>query len=371
VSQIPPIETVSTDTKTPKPRHAATLADVGREAGVSAMAVSKVLNGAKSSTRISDETRERILDAATRLHYRPNAAARALADRRMNTIGLVTTLSRNELNQYFLEVFNGVIEGAATAGQNTTVFAVPDWCEGARRIPSICDGRIDGLILLAPLLDMAAAPYLPEHTPLLSIHANCELPGVLNLESDEEAGAYAMVKQMLQLGHRRILHIGGSTDFIGASRRIAGYQRAHAEAGVALLADHVIQGDYSAEAGRRMLQDWLERHRGEVLPQAIFAGSDAIALGCLELLAERGIQVPADVSLAGFDGTMLARSAHLASVRQPLRELGHRAVELLVERIDDKHADGQAHPTRNIVLSTDIVFGATLSSPRATPLLIS
>jgi len=105
--------------KPTRARHAATLADVGREAGVSIMAASAVLNGAKTSSRISDETRVRILAAAEKLHYRANATARALVDRRMNAIGVATTLSRNELNQYFLEVFNGVIEAAASPAAGT------------------------------------------------------------------------------------------------------------------------------------------------------------------------------------------------------------------------------------------------------------
>lgn len=354
-----------------KTRHAATLADVGREAGVSAMAASAVLNGAKTSSRISDETCARIIAAAERLRYRRNATARALADRRMNTIGVATTLSRNELNQYFLEVFNGVIEAAAQVGQNTTVFALPDWKEGARRIPAICDGRIDGLILLAPWLDLEAAQYLPEHTPLVSVHANHALPGVVNLESSEEAGAYDMVRHMLGLGHRRILHIGGPADSIGAQRRIEGYRRAHAAARVKPLAGYVVNGEFTAESGRRELEAWMQRHRGEALPDAIFGGSDAIALGCLDTLAARGIRTPADISVVGFDDTMLARSAHLATVRQPLREMGHRAVELLVERIEAKHHDTVYRTPGNIVLPTEIVLGGSLSTPRSTPLVLS
>lgn len=362
---------VTTPPKPKRVRHAATLADVGREAGVSAMAASAVLNGAKTSARISDETRVRILAAATRLRYRANATARALADRRMNTIGVATTLSRNELNQYFLEVFNGVIEAAATAGQNTTVFALPDWKDGARRIPAICDGRIDGLILLAPLLDLDAAQYLPDHTPLVSVHANSELPGVVNLESDEEAGAYAMVRHMLGLGHRRILHIGGPADSVGAVRRVEGYLRAHADARVKPLPGYVVNGEFSAESGRRALDEWIQRHRAEALPQAIFGGNDAIALGCLDTLAARGIRTPADISVVGFDDTLLARSAHLATVRQPLRELGHRAVELLVGRIEAKHQDSVYRTPNNIVLPTEIVLGPTLSKPRAKPLVLN
>lgn len=355
-------------TTPPKPRklsHAATLADVGREAGVSAMAASAVLNGAKTSSRIAEETRERILAAAEKLRYRPNATARALARRRMNTLGLLTTLSRVELNQYFLEVFNGVIEAAAEAGQNTTVFTIDDWQQAAQRIPSICDGRIDGLILLAPMLDPQAQLALPEHTPLVAVHANQELPGVANLESDEQAGACAMVERMLALGHRRILHLGGPAESLGARRRVAGYLAAHAQAGVQPPADHLLHGDFSSEDGARQLQDWLGRHRGEALPQAIFAGNDAIALGCLDVLAARGWRVPADISVVGFDDTLLARAAHLATVRQPLRELGQRAVSSLLARVDAKLQGLPAPGADTLVLPTSLITGQTLAAPPA------
>lgn len=365
---------MSTAAKPPraaKVRHAATLADVGRKAGVSAMAASAVLNGARTSSRIAEETRSRIVAAAEKLRYRPNATARALADRRMNTIGVATTLSGSELNQYFLEVFNGVLEAAAAAGQNTTVFALSDWQEGAQRIHSICDGRIDGLILLAPWLKPEAAAELPEHTPLVAIHANSELAGVLNLESDEEAGAFAMVSHLLSLGHRRILHLAGPAESVGAQRRIAGYRRAYAEAGLKPPAQHVKHGDFSAESGRRSLEEWLQSQQGKALPDVIFAASDAIALGGLETLTARGWRVPADISLVGFDDTLLARSAHLATVRQPLRELGNRAVEQLMARIDAKHRDAAYRLPNTIILPTQIVPGATLSVPRQQPLIIT
>ena len=358
---------MTTSPKPRKARHAATLADVGREAGVSVMAASKVLNGSQTSSRISPETRERIIIAAKKLNYRVNAAARALADRRMNTIGVATTLARNELNQYFLEVFNGVMESAAEAGQNTTVFTLPDWDSAAERVPQFCDGRIDGLILLAPWMESV---QLPEHTPFVSVHANAELPGVPNLESDEEVGAHALVAHMIALGHQRILHMAGPIDSIGAQRRVAGWRRAHAEAGIKPPADYLVYGNYTSEAGRSGLDTWLKKHAGEDLPQAIFGGSDAIALGCMDTLLSRSLRVPADVSVAGFDDTMLARSAHLSTVRQPLREMGHRAVQLLVAQIEAKLKNTPLRVPANTVFQTEIVIGQTLTKPRASKLVI-
>ncbi len=171
--------------KKKKLTRAATLSDVGREAGVSAMAASTVLNGARTSSRISPETRTRILDAAARLSYRPNAAARALVRRRMSTLGVVTVVEDGDLNHYFLEVFNGILAAAARHGQSTTVFTLHDWDRDAARIAGFCDGRIDGLLMIAPLLDAAAVAALPTHTPMVAIHANHPLEGIVDLESDE------------------------------------------------------------------------------------------------------------------------------------------------------------------------------------------
>ncbi|MEK8045230.1 LacI family DNA-binding transcriptional regulator [Ideonella margarita] len=361
---------MSDQAKPRKARHAATLADVGREAGVSAMAASTVLNGARTSTRISDETRQRILAAADKLQYRPNATARGLAERRLNTIGLATTLSGNELNQYFLEVFNGVIEAAAAAGQNTTVFAMPDWQQVGSRLPAICDGRIDGLILLAPLINPDDAAQLPDHTPFVAIHANHAMPGVGNVASDEEAGAHAMVAHMLSLGHRRVLHLAGPNTSSGAQRRIDGFRRAHAEAGLTVNPGQILHSDYSASSGRRVLTEWLERHRGQPMPEAIFAANDAVALGCIDILAGLGLRVPQDVSVVGFDDTLLARTTRLATVRQPLRDMGHQAVSLLMQAIEAKHRGQPARQATEVLLPTELVPGQTLSAPPADTVLI-
>ncbi|RZL37204.1 MAG: LacI family transcriptional regulator [Rubrivivax sp.] len=291
----------------------------------------------------------------------------------MNTVGVVGTLLGEEPNLYFLEIFAGVIQAATAAGQTTTVFTLNDWHEAEHRVPLLCDGRIDGLIMLAPMLTTTADAWLPAHTPIVSIHANCELAGVVNLETDDEAGACRMVAHLLQLGHRRILHIGGPVGSVGAERRVEGYLRAHAEAGVRCRVDDVVRTAFSYEGGRRAMEDWLQGHRGEPLPHAVFGANDAIALGAVDTLRARGLQVPADLSVVGFDNTVLARTARLATVRQPLRELGERALQALVARIEGRRKGGQgeaAETAETIVLRTDIVAGLTLAAPRTTPLQI-
>jgi LacI family transcriptional regulator len=341
----------------------ATLADVAREAEVSVMAASVVLNGAKSATRTSAETRARVIAAAERLNYRANATARALANGRANAVGIVASHWKEDANLYFMEVFGGIIEIATTSQQTASVFMLRGWEEAQRRIPEVCDGRIDGLILVAPYLGMDAATWMP-HIPCVSLHSECAIDGVVNLEPDEEAGSFEAVSQMLAMGHRRILHVGGPAGLLGAERRLAGYRRAHAAAGLAPADHHVVHSPYNAAGGRDALLDWLRRHPGAPMPEAVFCGNDAIALGCIQAISEQGLRVPEDVSVVGFDDIWFARAARLTTVRQPLHAMGKRAMEVLMELVDAKRARGPWQGPGNVVLPTEFVQRATLTPPR-------
>lgn len=356
-----------------KPARAATLADVGREAGVSAMAASAVLNGAQTSSRIATDTRQRILHAAARLRYRPNAAARALANRRMNTLGIATVVQGGELSNYFLEIFNGIVSAATRHAQNATVFALHDWSRDPARLHDLCDGRIDGLILVSPKLTQETVKLLPEHTPFVAIHANEPLPNVVNIETDEERGTYEMIQLMIAHGHRRILHLGGSPNLIFATRRIRGYRRALADAGIAFNEDLLVNlTDLSRSSAREAMHAWIAKRAGQPLPEALFCVNDGVAAGCLEALAALGLRVPEDISIVGFDDTLAARTTvpQLATVRQPLREMGIRAVETLMKRIAHQNGAGHAVPLDPIVFPVELAPRASLGpAPAATRII--
>lgn len=369
----PPAEAVASPAPSTRRRSdAPTLADVARAAGVSGMAASSALNGGRrGSARVSAETRERVLAAAERLQYRPNATARALASQRTNAIGFVANFESEEPNLYVLEVFTGVIHGATAAGQTAVVFTLGDWAEARARLPALCDGRVDGLVLLGPRLPDDSASWLPQHTPMVSVHADRPLAGVANLETDDEAGAHDMVRELLARGHRRILHVGGPEAFAGANRRVDGYLRAHAEAGVKPAAGHVIRAPLTIDGGRDAIEAWLRRHRGRPLPDVVFGCNDAIAFGCIEALRARGLRIPEDISVVGYDHTLMARSVQMATMRQPLHEMGRRAVELLVERIDAMRRNKPLPAPGHLVLPTELVAGVTLGAPRRARLAIS
>ena len=300
------------------------------------MAVSVVLNASASSTRVSEATRARIVEAAKKLRYRPNAVARGLQRRRMDTIGVVGVVDSEEINVYFLELLNGVIKGVDEHGQNMMVFSIHDWTADEARIASFCDGRVDGMLLLAPRPSPRLAQLLPHHTPIVAIHNNVELPGVPNLSTDGEAGAYDLVKYLLSFGHRRILHIGGPEDVLDAKDRMLGYIRALGEVGVACDPELVCYGRYTYSSGRECMYSWLREHKGAELPTAVFGANDATAAGAIEALSAEGYSVPGDVSIIGYDDSLMARvtNPRLTTLRQPLREMGRRAVDLLLSQIE-------------------------------------
>ncbi|BET66236.1 LacI family DNA-binding transcriptional regulator [Opitutales bacterium ASA1] len=348
-----------------KPIRAATLADVGRAAGVSAMAASAVLNNARTSSRISPETRDKILRAAEELRYRPNAAARALAARRMRTIGLATVFYRGAPNFYLLDVLDGILEATARLGQNATIFALRDWEEDTERLHDFCDGRIDGMLLIAPRIPAARVERLPPHLPFVFIHGSATAPGIVNIESDDLVGAEEIVMHLVGLGHRRILHVTGDPGLDESEHRIAGYRRALARAGIEFDPELVVASGFGAEAGRAAIGRWLEGWGRRPLPDAFFCASDAIAISCMEVLAGAGVRVPDDVSVVGFDDTTAARTCvpQLTTVRQPLRRIGARAVEALVESIDQRDAPQAKAVDERIVFPTQVVLRAS-TGPR-------
>lgn len=342
-------------------RKSATLVEVGRLAGVSAMAASTVLNGARSSSRISAATRERIIEAAAKLNYRPNAAARALLRQKMNTIGVAAVVDAGELNYYFLEVLGGVLEAATRFGQNVTVFTLHDWNRESEKVGHFCDGRIDGLILVAPVIIRPSPKVFPSYVPFVSLHSNTLLPGVNDIESDEKNGSAAIVKALIERGHRRILHLAGPPVFKGARLRLEGYREALDESGIPRDDSLVVQSGYTEKDGYEAILRWMEGRRGQPLPTAIFCCNDGCAVGCLGGLASSGIRVPSDVSVAGFDDTLASRTSvpQLSTVKQPLVEMAGLAVELLL------HPEMRKNPEVPLLLPTRVIIRQSISTPPA------
>lgn len=340
-----------------KPKGEATLRDVAAKVGVTPQTVSVVLNGSRSGTKVSHATRQRIQEAALLLRYRPNAVARGLSQRRMNTLGVVGVYADPGINLYFLTVLTGILRAGMQTQNSITVFSGQQWAEVEKTLPLTCDGRCDGLLLIGSPPEIVKTLQQCSLSFVL-INEPCPSVDVASIDVDNTAAAYSMVTYLLSLAHRRVAIFCGDAPQKSAQERLAGYIQAHDDAGIAHDARYIYSGTYSKEAGaanaRRVAQ--LPPHER---PTAIFCSNDEIAIGALNTFLEAGICVPDDIAIAGFDDIITAGLTHppLTTVRQPLERIGERAVEMLLAQIE-----GRADFQPKEVIPTEIIVRASTRS---------
>ena len=305
-----------------------TINDVAARAGVSKSLVSLAIRG---SDRVSEESRTLIMQAAEELGYRPNAAARSLADRRSHTVGV---LLHDLHNPIFAQVLDGVQEVVRGHGYRTmlvTGHGDPDREEA--EISSLLEFQVEGLILISHRLDPRLARRVARECPVVVVmRSDITGMGITTVCTDDHAGARAATEHLISLGHSRVAHISGSQSAIAHDRE-AGYREAMASAGLSSEIV-VVPGDFTEVSGRDSARRLLEEHP-EVT--AVFVANDLSALGALSALQEAGRRVPEDVSVVGFDGMSLAAlgSLNLTTMAQPLEEMGREAADHLFRRITD------------------------------------
>jgi DNA-binding LacI/PurR family transcriptional regulator len=329
-----------------------TIEDVARKAGVSKSLVSLVMRGGR---HVSEGRRAAVVAAVARLGYRPNAMARGLKERRTRLIGvLVSDLH----NPFFADVVAGVQDQAARAGYRvivTTSDRSPAQEEVA--IETLLQLRVDGLILSGLLVESRLIVDSSREVPVVLVGRPAKATSLDSVTNDDRAGALAVVQHCASLGHRRIAHIDGGQG-AGADARRRGYEDGMRQLRLSKYMQ-VVPGAFTEDAGHSGALRLLDQRPR---PTAIFASNDLAAIGALNAWEERGLRVPDDVSLAGYDNTSLAALRHisLTTVHQPRLEMGQMSVATLLERLHE----GRTR-SRRAVLSPSLVVRGTTAPPPA------
>ncbi len=330
--------------------------DIATRLGVSPATVSRALSG---TGLVAEPTLSRIRDAARELNYRPNVSARNLRTRRSMAVLMVV---RDIGNPFYLEIMKGVEQAAREAGYAVLMGNTendPD--RESEYFDMLRDGHADGMILMTGKLParIDGGDSLAS-LPLVVALETIEGSGLPHVQIDNLAAAREAVRYLAALGHRRIAHITGPLPEVMSTWRRDGWRAAMAEAGLPVPDGYEQRGDYLLRSGRELCGVLLDLPEP---PTAIFCANDEMAFGAIHELHRRGLDVPADVSVVGFDDIYLSEAIFppLTTVSQPRVEIGRAAMSLLLQVI----SGGEVAETP-IVLPTELVIRGT-TGPAAMP----
>jgi LacI family transcriptional regulator len=344
------------DVADPEGTERTTIQDVAATAGVSVSAVSKVLRGAYG---VSPQMRTRVTAAIDRLGYRPHTGARAMRGRTY-TVGVVLVELTSPFQTEVAKGISDALEDTPYQDILVTAGATPE--RQKSRIEALLDRHVDGLVLIAPWIEVAWIEKIAQALPVVAVALHGTPRNFDTVVDDERLGAQLMVDHLVAAGHREIAHTSmppaafEDTFVLSHTARRQGYEQAMRGHG---LRPDVIETWLSEEGGHQAAQQAFDRARP---PTAIFAGADIAAFGVLRAAEERGLRVPQHVSVAGYDNiyTATINRVSLTTVDQSGHGTGAESIRLLLERME-----GRAQP-RQFVVSPHLVTRRTTAAPAGT-----
>ena len=332
---------------------AVTIKDVARLAGVSPATVSIVLNG---KGKVSEETQKKVEEAAQKLGYRPNIVARSLVRGKTNTILLCAFIKEQEkLSAFYGELINRLLTSISAEEYYLQIVVKGEFFNGhpldkREALLNIARNRLfEGLAILShwPIHYSEVSDLVKENFPFVIVNQKVEGKGVSYVDIDHYDGAQKAVKYLIDKGHKRIAHLRGPREHRHAEERYRAYVDTLLDFNIPLKKEYVIEGNFRRISGREAMEKLLQV---SPLPSAVFAANDKMAIGALQVAKERGISVPQDLTIIGFDGIEAVKYTDppLPTVEQPLGELGKVAAEILAERIKGGEEKGITLPCRLI-----------------------
>ncbi len=323
-----------------------TMKDIAKFAGVSTTTVSKILNNKDKD--ISNATRERVLNLIEEHNYRPNKIAKSLVTKKTNTIGLVIPDIRNP---FFPELARGAEDKANEKGYNIIFCNTDDDSDKEEKyINMLVEKMVDGIVFTAASeREKGFEGKKKFSVPIVLVDRDIDIDGIIGkVTVDNFMGGYEGTKHLLQLGHERILYLSGPLVNKTGSDRLKGYKKALNEFNVELKEEYIKEGNYKSEWGYKVINDI----GNELKYTSVFCGNDLIAIGAIKALKEMKLDVPNDVSVVGFDDIYMANliDPELTTIRQPNYEMGYKAIEILIDAIENKEKT-----IKHIDLATQLV----------------
>ncbi|HEY1606702.1 MAG TPA: LacI family DNA-binding transcriptional regulator [Allosphingosinicella sp.] len=342
-------------------RGTTTIEDVARAAGVSAMTVSRVINGGQN---VRESTRNAVLEAVKKLNYSPNTAARSLAAGEATHIGM---LYANPSAAYLSQFLIGALHAARRAGCHLVIESCEseDADEQAEVTRRFATSDVEGVVLPPPLSE--SQPIIAELAaigiPVVTVAMGTPAEDSLNVRIDDYAAAAEMTRYLLSLGHRSIGFIKGHPNHIASHDRARGFAAALREYGLDPDEAPIEQGYFTYRSGLAASERLLSRPKP---PSAIFASNDDMAAAAISVAHRRGLTVPGDLSVVGFDDTSLATTVwpELTTVRQPISAMAEAALELLLSDLRSRRSGAARHSAER-VLEHELIVRESSSAPGA------
>ncbi|WP_421930354.1 ribose operon transcriptional repressor RbsR [Morganella morganii] len=312
----------------------ATMKDVARLAGVSTSTVSHVIN---NNRFVSDGVRKKVNDAIAELNYAPSALARSLKMNRTNTIGMLVTTSNNP---FYAEVVRGVERSCYERGYSLILCNTEgDHKRMNSSLETLLQKRVDGLLLMCTEIKGPSAEVFSRYPrlPMVMMDWSPFAFGGDVIQDNSFLGGEIATNHLIENGFTRIACIAGPLDKSPAKSRLDGFYRAMAQVGLDVPPEYVLESDFEFSGGFSAMNQLLSL---PVPPQAVFAGNDAMAVGAYQAIWQKGLRIPQDIAVIGYDDIDLAAflTPPLTTIHQPKDELGKLAVDKLLRRMDDADA---------------------------------
>ncbi|EGV04899.1 HTH-type transcriptional repressor PurR [Haemophilus pittmaniae HK 85] len=325
----------------------ATIKDVAKMAGVSTTTVSHVINKTRF---VAEETQEAVMQAIKALNYSPSAVARSLKVNTTKSIGMIVTTSESP---YFAEIIHAVEEHCYRQGYSLFLCNTQNSPEKIKNhLEMLVKKRVDGLLVMCSEYTQYSLDLLSDYSavPMVVMDWGPNTQSDL-IEDNSFAGGYLATRHLIDNGHRAIGIIAGELDKTTAQTRYEGFVSAMQEAGLSINPNWVMEGFFEPEDGYECMNKILKQAE---LPTAVFCCNDVMALGAISAITEKGLRVPEDISIIGYDNIHSSRfyAPPLTTIHQSKSRLGAQAVNLLLERITNKEGEKTPH---HIVLHPELV----------------